>query len=74
MVEGSAVMRAVVSVNPECDAESADSAKLACDIPPRISVLVLTCSAVMNRVGSVSKSTVMRVGSISESTVSLLGL
>ena len=33
MVEGSAMMRAVVSVNPKCDAESADSAKPACDVP-----------------------------------------
>ena len=79
---GSAVMRAVVSVHPKCDAESADSAKLASDVPRLMSVLVMTSSrlschgesAVMKRVGSISESTVMRVGSVSESTVSLLGL
>ena len=43
MVEGNAVMRVVVSVNPECDAESADSLKLACNLPRWMSVLVMTC-------------------------------
>ena len=42
--EGNAVMRAVVSVNPECDAERADSAKLAGDIPGWTLALVMTCS------------------------------